>query len=56
MMTIVGDVRVDILKGAGRTNYRKAVPNHQRILGLHPDDDMIESKTTDRPRDAQDRS
>lgn len=62
MMTIVGDdPRVDILKGAGRTNYRKAVPNHQRILvdgveipyaGL---DDMIESKTTDRPRDAQDR-
>ena len=62
MMTIVGDdPRVDILKGAGRTNYRKAVPNHHRILvdgveipyaGL---DDMIESKTTDRPRDAQDR-
>ena len=62
MMTIVGDdPRVDVLKGAGGTNYRKAVPNRQRRLvdgveipyaGL---DDMIESKTTDRPRDAQDR-
>ena len=62
MMTIVGDdPRVDVLKGAGRTNYRKAAPNRQRRLvngveipyaGLA---DMIESKTTDRPRDAEDR-
>ncbi len=62
MMTIVGDdPRVDVLKGAGRTNYRKAAPNRRRRLvngveipyaGL---DDMIESKTTDRPRDAEDR-
>ena len=33
MMTIVGDdPRVDILKGAGKTNYRKAVLNRQRRL------------------------
>lgn len=62
MMTIVGDdPRVDVLKGAGKTNYGKAVLNRQRRLvdgveipyaGL---DDMIDSKTTDRPRDAEDR-
>lgn len=62
MMTIVGDdPRVDVLKGAGNTNYRKAVLNRQRRLvdgveipyaGL---DDMIDSKTTDRARDAEDR-
>ena len=62
MMTIVGDdPRVDILKGAGKTNYGKAVLNRQRKLvdgveipyaGL---DDMIDSKTTDRARDAEDR-
>ena len=62
MMTIVGDdPRVDILKGAGKTNYRKAVLNRERRLvdgveipyaGL---DDMIDSKTTDRARDAEDR-
>ena len=62
MMTIVGDdPRVDVLKGAGTTNYQKAVLNLQRRLvdgveipyaGL---DDMIDSKTTDRPRDAEDR-
>ncbi len=62
MMTIVGDdPRVDILKGAGKTNYQKAVLNRQRKLvdgveipyaGL---DDMIDSKTTDRARDAEDR-
>lgn len=62
IMTIVGDdPRVDILKGAGKTNYQKAVLNRQRRLvdgveipyaGL---DDMIESKTTDRARDAEDR-
>lgn len=62
MMTIVGDdPRVDVLKGAGKTNYRKAVLNRQRRLvdgveipyaGL---DDMIDSKTTDRARDAEDR-
>ena len=62
IMTIVGDdPRVDILKGAGTTNYQKAVSNRQRTLvdgveipyaGL---DAMIESKTTDRPGDAEDR-
>ena len=62
MMTIVGDdPRVDILKGAGKTNYQKAVLNRQRrrvdgveipYAGL---DDMIESKTTDRDKDAEDR-
>ena len=62
IMTIVGDdPRVDILKGAGTTNYQKAVQNRRRILvdgveipyaGL---DAMIDSKTTDRPGDAEDR-
>ncbi len=62
IMTIVGDdPRVDVLKGAGKTNYQKAVLNRQRRLvdgveipyaGL---DDMIDSKTTNRPRDAEDR-
>ena len=55
MMTIVGDdPRVDVLKGAGKTNYARAVLNRQRRMvdgveipyaGL---DDMIDSKTTDR--------
>jgi len=62
MMTIVGDdPRVDVLKGAGKTNYARAVLNRQRRMvdgveipyaGL---DDMIDSKTTDRARDAEDR-